>query len=193
MVKEGIEMDYDEIMMNAEERMENALEALGNAFASVRTGRANAKVLDRIKVDYYGAMTPINQLAGVKTPNARLLVIEPWDKSALKAIERALQESDLGVMPSNDGTVIRLPFPELTEERRRELQKNVQKMGEESKVAIRNIRRDANDAIKKMKKEGTITEDEIKLSEKEVQDVTDKYIKQVESIVSAKEKAIMHI
>ena len=145
-------MEIDEIMMTAEERMENALDALKSQFASVRTGRASAKVLDRIKVDYYGAQTPINQLAGVKTPDARLLVIEPWDKSALKAIEKAIQESDLGVMPSNDGAVIRLPFPELTEERRRELVKLCKGYSEEARVSVRNARRDANAALGKAEK-----------------------------------------
>ena len=152
-------MDYDEIMMNAEERMESALEALGNSFSSVRTGRANAKVLDRIRVEYYGAMTPINQIAGIKTPDARLLVIEPWDKGALKPIEKAIQESDLGVMPSNDGMVIRLPFPELTEERRRELAKQCKGYAEDARVAVRNARRDANTALSKAEKAGDFNQD----------------------------------
>ncbi|MBQ9041202.1 MAG: ribosome recycling factor [Eggerthellaceae bacterium] len=186
-------MDYDEIMMNAEERMESALEALGSAFASVRTGRANARVLDRIKVDYYGAATPINQLAGVKTPDARLLVIEPWDKSALKAIEKAIQESDLGVTPSNDGAVIRLPFPELTEERRRELAKQCKGYAEDARVSVRNARRDANTALSKAEKAAEITEDDLRGGEAEVQKLTDKYIAKIDDAFKAKEAELMEV
>lgn len=186
-------MDYDEIMMNAEERMENALEALGNSFGSVRTGRANARVLDRIKVEYYGAMTPINQIAGVKTPDARLLVIEPWDKGALKAIERAIMESDLGVTPSNDGMVIRLPFPELTEERRRELAKQCKNYAEEARVAVRNARRDANTALGKAEKASEITEDDKRGGEAEVQKLTDKYIGKIDDAYKAKEAELMEV
>lgn len=186
-------MEYDEIMMNAEERMENALEALGNSFASVRTGRANARVLDRIRVDYYGASTPINQLAGVKTPDARLLVIEPWDKSALKSIEKAIQESDLGVMPSNDGTVIRLPFPELTEERRRELAKQCKGYAEDARVSVRNARRDANTALAKAEKAGEITEDDLRGGEGDVQKLTDKYIAKIDDAFKVKEAELMEV
>ena len=186
-------MDIDEILMTAEERMENALNALQGAFASVRTGRANAKVLDRIKVDYYGALTPINQLAGVKTPDARLLVIEPWDKSSLKAIEKAIQESDLGVMPSNDGSVIRLPFPELTEERRRELVKQCKGYAEEARVSVRNARRDANAALAKAEKASEITEDDQRRGEADVQKLTDNYISKVESAFKAKETEVMAV
>ena len=142
----------DEIMMNVEEKMEKALFALGDNFASVRTGRANAMVLDRIRVDYYGVPTPINQMAGIKTPEAHLLVIEPWDKGILRAIEQAILQSDLGVTPSNDGERIRLPFPSLTEERRRDLVKQCKGMAEDARVAVRNARRDANTAIDKAKK-----------------------------------------
>ena len=186
-------MEYDEIMMNAEERMENALEALGSAFAAVRTGRANARVLDRIKVDYYGAATPINQLAGVKTPDARLLVIEPWDKSALKSIERAIQESDLGVTPSNDGMVIRLPFPALTEERRRELVKQCKGYAEDARVSVRNARRDANAALAKAEKASEITEDDLRRGENDVQKLTDKYIADIEEAFKKKEAEVMEI
>ena len=154
-------METEEILLEAEERMENAVEALHNAFGSVRTGRASGKVLDRIRVDYYGAMTPINQLAGVKAPDAHLLVIEPWDKSSLKSIERAIMDSDLGIMPSNDGICIRLPFPKPTEERRRELAKECSKYAEQAKVAIRNVRRDANEEVELYEKEGEITEDDL--------------------------------
>ena len=186
-------MEIDEIMMTAEERMENALDALKSQFASVRTGRASAKVLDRIKVDYYGAQTPINQLAGVKTPDARLLVIEPWDKSALKAIEKAIQESDLGVMPSNDGAVIRLPFPELTEERRRELVKLCKGYSEEARVSVRNARRDANAALGKAEKASEITEDDQRRAETDVQKLTDKYIEKIEDAFKTKEAEVMEI
>ena len=158
-------MDVDEILLTAEEKMGNAVEALGNAFGSVRTGRANARVLDRIKVDYYGAATPINQLAGIKTPDARLLVIEPWDKSSLKAIEKAIMESDLGVTPSNDGMCIRLPFPALTEERRREL-------------------------VKQCK---GYTEDDQRDGENDVQKLTDKYIKKIDEMFKKKEAEVMEI
>ena len=186
-------MEYDEIMMTAEERMGNALEALGNSFASVRTGRANARVLDRIKVEYYGAMTPINQIAGVKTPDARLLVIEPWDKGALKPIEKAIMESDLGVTPNNDGSVIRLPFPELTEERRRELAKQCKGYAEEARVAVRNARRDANTALGKAEKAGDITEDDLRGGEADVQKLTDKYIAKIDEAFKAKEAELMEV
>ena len=173
--------------------MENALDALAGAFGSVRTGRANAKVLDRIKVDYYGAQTPINQLAGVKTPDARLLVIEPWDKTSLKAIEKAIQESDLGVMPSNDGMVIRLPFPALTEERRRELVKLCKGYAEEARVSVRNARRDANAALAKAEKASEITEDDQRRGENDVQNLTDTYIAKIEDAFEAKEAEVMEI
>ena len=186
-------MEYDEIMMTAEERMENSLEALGNSFAAVRTGRANARVLDRIKVEYYGAMTPINQIAGVKTPDARLLVIEPWDKGALKPIEKASMESDLGVTPSNDGSVIRLPFPELTEERRRELAKQCKGYAEEARVAVRNARRDANTALGKAEKAGDITEDDLRGGEADVQKLTDKYVAKIDEAFKAKEAELMEV
>ncbi len=186
-------MDIDEIMLEAEERMGNAVDALHNAFGSVRTGRASGKVLDRIKVDYYGAMTPINQLAGVKSPDAHLLVIEPWDKSSLKAIERAIMESDLGVTPSNDGMVIRLPFPELTEERRRELVKQCKGYAEDARVSVRNARRDANTQLGKAEKDGDITEDDQSRGEKDVQKLTDKYIAKIEDAFKAKEAEVMEI
>lgn len=186
-------MEIDEIMLNAEEHMENVLNALHSAFGSVRTGRASSRVLDRIKVDYYGAMTPINQLAGVKTPDAHLLVIEPWDKSSLKAIERAIMESDLGVTPSNDGMVIRLPFPALTEERRRELVKLCKGYAEDARVSVRNARRDANSALSKAEKEGEITEDDQKRGEKDIQKLTDKFIAKIEDAFKAKESEVMEI
>ena len=185
--------DIDEILMSAEERMEKAITALKENFMGVRTGRANAMVLDRIKVDYYGVPTPVNQMAGVKTPEAHLLVIEPWDKGMLRAIEHAILESDLGVTPNNDGSVIRLPFPSLTEERRRDLAKQVKKYSEDAKVAVRNIRRDAMEKFKAQKKKSEITEDDFKVIEKDMQKLTDDYIKEVERIADEKEKELMEI
>jgi ribosome recycling factor len=186
-------MGFDEIMLTAEERMENALEALGGLFSSVRTGRANARVLDRIRVEYYGAQTPINQIAGIKSPDAHLLVIEPWDKGALKAVEKAIMESDLGVTPSNDGTVIRLPFPALTEERRRELVKQCKGYAEDARVAVRNARRDANNQLNRAEKDKELTEDDVRLGENEVQKLTDKYIGKIDDAFKAKEAEVMEI
>ena len=183
----------DEILMQAEERMEKALSSLRDNFSSVRTGRANAMVLDRIKVDYYGVTTPINQMAGVKTPEAHLLVIEPWDKGMLRAIEHAIQESDLGVTPNNDGSVIRLPFPALTEERRRELVKQCKTFAEECRVAVRNARRDANAAVEKAIKNDNLPEDEAKRAEAEIQKITDKYIADVDASFKKKEAEVMEI
>lgn len=185
--------DIDEILMSAEERMEKAITALKENFMGVRTGRANAMVLDRIKVDYYGVPTPINQMAGVKTPEAHLLVIEPWDKGMLRAIEHAIQESDLGVTPNNDGSVIRLPFPALTEERRRELVKQCKAFAEESRVAVRNARRDANAAVEKAIKNDNLPEDEAKRAEAEIQKLTDKYIADVDASFKKKEAEVMEI
>ena len=183
----------DEILMNAEEKMEKALPALGDNFASVRTGRANAMLLDRIKVEYYGVPTPINQMAGIKTPEAHLLVIEPWDKGVLRAIEKAIMESDLGVTPSNDGSVIRLPFPALTEERRRELAKQCKGMAEDARVAVRNARRDANTAIEKAKKNDGLPEDDAKRAEADVQKMTDKFIEKVDAAFKKKESEVMSV
>lgn len=183
----------DEIMLAAEERMEKAIKNLADSFASVRTGRANAMILDRIKVDYYGVMTPVNQMAAVKTPDAHLLVIEPWDKGTLGAIEQAIQASDLGVTPSNDGSCLRLPFPQLTEERRRELVKQCKGYAEEARVAIRNARRDANTAIEKLKKDSEVSEDDAKRAETEVQNLTDKFVTQVEEVFKKKEAEVMEI
>jgi len=183
----------DEIMMQAEERMDKAVSSLGDNFASVRTGRANAMILDRIKVDYYGVSTPINQMAAVKTPDAHMLVIEPWDKSSLTPIEQAIQASDLGVSPSNDGAVIRLPFPALTEERRRELVKQCKTYAEEARVAVRNARRDANTAIEKLQKDSEISEDDAKRAEAECQKLTDRYVAEIESTFKKKEDEVMEI
>lgn len=184
---------FDEIMLNAEERMRKAMNNLNENFASVRTGRANAMILDRVKVDYYGVMTPVNQMAAVKTPDAHMLVIEPWDKSTLTAIEQAIQASDLGVMPSNDGAIIRLPFPQLTEERRRELVKQCKGYSEEARVAVRNVRRETNTAIERLKKDSEISEDDAKRAEAEVQKLTDKFVAEVDESFKKKEAEVMEI
>ncbi|RDB61550.1 ribosome recycling factor [Gordonibacter sp. 28C] len=183
----------DDIMLQAEERMEKALASLGDAFGSVRTGRANAMLLDRIKVDYYGVPTPVNQMAGIKTPDAHMLVIEPWDKGVLGAIEHAIMESDLGVTPSNDGSCIRLPFPSLTEERRRELVKQCKNYAEEARVAVRKARQDANAAIERSVKEDNLPEDDERRAQAEVQKLTDKYVAQVDEAFKKKEAEVMEI
>lgn len=182
-----------EVLNNAKERMEKTLKVLSNDFAAIRAGRANPAVLDRIQVDYYGTPTPIQQMAAVSVQDARVLVIQPWDKSSLKSIEKAIQASDLGINPANDGTVIRLAFPQLTEERRKELGKDIKKLGEDAKVAVRAIRRDSNDKIKSMKKNNELTEDDVKIFDKDIQNLTDKYIENIDSMVSVKEKEIMTV
>ena len=173
-------------------KMKKTLEVVAGDFASVRAGRANAAVLDKIAVDYYGTPTPINQVASISSPDPRSLMIQPWDASLLKAIEKAIQTSELGINPTNDGSAIRLVFPELTEERRKELVKDVKKKGEGAKVAIRNIRRDGNDALKKLKG-SEVSEDEIKDMEEELQKVTDKFVKKVDEAVEAKSKEVMTV
>jgi len=183
----------EDVMEQAEERMMSALDALANAFGSVRTGRANPMVLDRIRVEYYGAMTPINQLAGIKSPDAHLLVIEPWDKSSLKSIEKAIMESDLGVTPNNDGSCIRLPFPALTEERRKELVKQCKGYAEEARVAVRNARRDANAALERKAKEDALPEDQQHRAEGDVQTLTDKYIAEIDEAFKKKEAEVMAV
>lgn len=174
-------------------RMDKTLEVLGENFGSVRAGRANAKVLDRIGVEYYGQETPLNGVATISSPDARTLVIQPWDAKLLKDIQKAIQASDLGINPQNDGRVIRLVFPQLTEERRKDLTKQVRKYSEEAKVAMRNIRRDGMDYIKKLKKNSEITEDDQKKAEKDLQDLTDKYIKKVDEACAVKEKELMEL
>ena len=174
-------------------RMDKALEHLDEEFASVRAGRANAKVLDRITVEYYGSETPLNGVATISTPDARTLIIQPWDTKLLKDIQKAIQTSDLGINPQNDGRVIRLVFPQLTEERRKELTKQVKKYGESGKIAIRNIRRDAMDKVKAMKKKSEITEDEAKDYEKELQNLTDKRCKDIDVLTAEKEKELMNV
>lgn len=176
-----------------EERMKKSISVYEEELATIRVGRANAKVLDKIEAPYYGTPTLINQMAEIKATDPRTLVITPWDATSLKAIEKAIQASDVGITPSNDGKSIRLVFPPLTEERRKELTKQTSKMGEAAKVALRNIRRDANDKCKDMKKKSEMTEDEQKQSEKEIQDLTDKYIKTLDGITDKKQKEIMEI
>ncbi len=176
-----------------EEKMKKCLAATDREFSSVRAGRANATILDRINVDYYGTPTPINQLAQIATPEARLLVITPWDASCTKEIEKAILASDLGVNPQNDGKNIRISFPQPTEERRKELSKQVSRLAEEGKVAVRNVRRDAMDKIKSMKKNGEMTEDEQKISEKEADDLAAKYVKELDAMAAEKAKEIMSV
>ena len=182
-----------EINKEFDAKMGKTIEVVKSDFASVRAGRANAGVLDRITVDYYGAATPLNQVAAISTPDPRILQIQPWDASILKEIEKAILTSDLGINPQNDGRVIRLAFPQLTEERRKELTKQVRKYGENGKVAIRNIRRDAMDKFKAMEKKGEMTEDDRKEYEKEIQDLTDKRCKEIDELTSKKEAELMAV
>ena len=176
-----------------EERMKKTVTALEDEYATIRVGRANPRVLDRITVDYFGTETPLNQVGNISVPEPRILQIAPWDASVLKSVEKAILASDLGITPSNDGKVIRIIFPELTEDRRKQLTKDAKKKGEDYKVAIRNIRRDANDAIKKAEKAKEITEDDVKRLEKDTQTLTDKYIAELDSKVEAKSKEIMTV
>lgn len=185
--------EVDQVLDSAKSKMDKALDNLESNFSNVRTGRANAMILDRVKVDYYGTPTPVNQMAAVKTPEAHLLVIEPWDKSALKDIERALNECDLGVTPNCDGNVIRLPFPPLTEERRRELAKQCRTYAEEARVAIRNARRDANNAVDRMHKNDGLPEDEVHRVENKTQKMTDERIEKVDELLKKKEADIMEV
>jgi ribosome recycling factor len=175
-----------------EEKMAKTIEFLASEFGAIRAGRANPHVLDKIRVNYYGAPTPMQQVANISVPEARIIQIAPWDKSLIREIEKAIQTSDLGINPSNDGSIIRLVFPELTEERRKDLGKEAKKKAEEAKVAIRNIRRDANDAFKKLSKKD-VSEDEIALLEDETQKLTDKYIKDVDALFDKKSKEIMTV
>ena len=182
-----------EIYKVAEEKMNKSVNAMLNEYAAIRAGRANPAVLDRVEVEYYGAPTPLNQMAAISVPDARTLVVQPWDKSSLKDIERGILTADIGINPQNDGSVIRLVFPPLTEERRRDLVKQVKKYGEEAKVAVRNIRRDAMDKFKKEQKKGEITEDDLKDLEKDMQKLTDDYTKEVDKLTAAKEKELFEI
>ncbi len=181
------------LFAQTEEKMKKTVSVLTSEYSQLRAGRANAAVLDKIRVDYYGTPTPINQMAAVSVAEARILTIQPWDKSTLHPIEKAIQASDIGINPQNDGVTIRLIFPQLTEERRKELSKDVRKMAEDSRVAVRSIRRDAIEKAKKMEKASEITEDDLKDCEKKIQDFTDKYIKEIDKISDEKEKEIMSI
>lgn len=182
-----------QVLANTKEKMEKAVASLSRELASVRAGRASANLLDKISVDYYGAPTPVNQLGSISVPEARLLVIQPYDKTVLGDIEKAILKSDLGLTPSNDGSLIRLSIPALTEERRKELVKLVKKYAEEAKVAVRNIRRDGNDDLKKLEKNGEITEDELRSNTENVQKLTDEYIIKVDNVAKDKEKEIMEV
>ena len=180
-------------LMEFEEKMTKTLDNLANEYATIRAGRANPHILDKIKVDYYGTPTPIQQVANVSVPEARMIQIQPWEASIIKEIERAIISSDLGLTPTNDGKAIRLVFPELTEERRKELVKAVKKKGENAKIAIRNVRRDANDLFKKQNKANEISEDEQKQAEDKVQKLTDKYIAEVDKAVEAKSAEVLTV
>ena len=183
----------DSVLKQSEDKMKKSIDRLSEEYAVIRAGRANPAILDRIMVDYYGTKTPINQMAGVSVSEARVLVINPWDASALSAIEKAINQADIGINPTNDGKVLRLVFPQLTEERRKEIVKDINKIKEESKVAIRNIRRDAMDKIKALKKENSVSEDEIKDKEDEIQDLVNKYINKIDNMSDLKEKEILEI
>ena len=182
-------MDYTTI----KEKMEKSISVYQEKLAEVRAGRANPAILNKIKIDYYGTPTPINQVGGISVPEARLIVIQPWDVSILKEIEKAILASDIGINPNNDGKVIRLAFPELNEERRKEIVKDVRKMAEEAKVAIRSIRREGIDTAKASQKEGEMTEDELKQAENEIQKITDNHIEEIDKILEAKEKEVMSV
>ena len=186
-------MSLDALFVNGEEKMEKAIEQLNREFKTVRTGRANPNILDRVHVDYYGAPTPLRQMAQVTVQDGTTLVIAPFDKSILKEVEKALTKAELGVMPNNDGIVIRMIFPPLTEERRKETAKEVKKFGEESKVAIRNVRRDMTDALKKLEKSENLPEDVVKDNQDKIQKLTDKYTGKIESMVSEKEKEVLTV
>ena len=185
--------EMKDVLKELEERMGKTVQYMQDEFATIRAGRANPHVLDRLTVDYYGSATPIQQVGNISVPEARMIVIQPWDKSLLKAIEKAIQQSDLGINPQNDGRMIRLVFPPLTEERRKDLVKQTKKYGEEAKVAIRNIRRDAIEKFKKQQKASEITEDDYKIAEKDIQKLTDDYIKEIDKITERKDKELSEI
>ena len=182
-------MDYSEI----KEKMSKTISVFAENLAEVRAGRANPAILNKVKVDYYGVPTPISQMAGISVPEARLIVIQPWDASVLKEIEKEILKADLGINPNNDGKVIRLAFPELTEERRKEIVKDIKKMAEDAKIAVRAIRRDAIDAFRKQQKDSEITEDELKSAEDEIQKITDNNVEEIDKILENKEKEVMSI
>ncbi len=183
----------DKVIKSAEDKMKKSVQHLETEFSEIRAGRANAAVLDKVRVDYYGTPTPVNQLAAVSATEARILTIQPWDKSLLRSIEKAIQKSDIGINPQNDGSVIRMIFPPLTEDRRKEIGKEISVMGEEAKVAVRGIRREAIEKIKALKKKSEITEDDLKVGEKKIQDITDAQIKNIDKATEKKQKQIMEI
>lgn len=183
----------EEIILLTEEKMEKTIQGLGRDLASVRAGRANPALLDKVMVDYYGTPTPLNQLSNISAPEPRLLVIQPWDKSAIGAIEKGILKSDLGLTPNSDGNIIRIAIPQLTEERRKDLVKLVKKMAEDSRVAIRNIRREANEDIKREEKAGNVSQDESRRLQEEVQELTNQYIEKVNQILALKENEIMEV
>ena len=182
-------MDYT----NIKDKMEKTISVFTEKLSEVRAGRANPAILNKVKIDYYGTPTPINQVAGVSVPEARLIVIQPWDLSILKEIEKEILKADIGINPNNDGKVIRLAFPELNEERRKEIVKDIRKMAEDAKVGIRNIRRDAMELARKQQKDSEMTEDELKVAEDEIQKITDKSVEEIDSILANKEKDVMSI
>ena len=184
---------FNDIFATHEDKMKKALEALRREYSSLRAGRATPALLDKVNVDYYGTPTPVNQVANVSVPEARMITIQPWEKTMLGAIEKAILKSDLGLTPNSDGTIIRLNIPQLTKERRTELAKTIGKKAEDARVAVRNIRRDANDAIKKLEKEKVATEDDSKKAQEDMQKVTDKYIKEIDNTMAAKEKERMEV
>ncbi|MBP2635845.1 MAG: frr [Firmicutes bacterium] len=186
-------MTIKEIHSGHEDKMKKALEVLRKEYGSLRAGRATPSLLDKVMVDYYGSPTPVNQVANVSVPEPRVIVIQPWEKTMLNAIDKAIQKSDLGLMPNSDGVVIRLAIPQLTQERRSEIVKVIHKKAEDCRVAIRNLRRDANDSIKKVEKDKTVSEDEAKKAQDDIQKLTDKYIKEIDQIMAGKEKEIMEV
>jgi len=184
---------YDDVVSKASKGMDKAVDALKKDFTKVRTGRASVSLLDDIRVDYYGTPTPLNQVGTLTVPEPRLITIQPWEKNLIGAIEKAILKSDLGLNPTSDGQLVRIAIPPLTEDRRKEMVKMVKKMCEETKIAIRNVRRDANDSLKKLEKDKEISEDELKRGEKDIQDLTDKFVKKADEVVAVKEKEIMEI
>jgi len=184
---------YDDVVSKASKGMDKAVDALKKDFTKVRTGRASVSLLDDIRVDYYGTPTPLNQVGTLAVPEPRLITIQPWEKNLIGAIEKAILKSDLGLNPTSDGQLVRIAIPPLTEDRRKEMVKMVKKMCEETKIAIRNVRRDANDSLKKLEKDKEISEDELKRGEKDIQDLTDKFVKKADEVVAVKEKEIMEI
>lgn len=186
-------MSQDEVIAKAHTGMEKAIEALKKDFGKVRTGRASIALFDDVRVDYYGTPTPLNQVGTLAVPEPRLITIQPWEKKLIPEIEKAILKSDLGLNPASDGQLVRIAIPPLTEERRREMAKMIKRMGEEAKIAVRNARREANDALKKLEKNKEISEDELKRGEKEIQEITDRYVKKTDEVVALKEKEVMEV